>query len=74
MERRCLITPDWWQSKMLLTIVQRRAKITRNSVFDCHLLPIGRQIAIENSVSYDFIAFASKRKGFWTTYENMQQS
>ena len=27
------------------------AGIARNSVFDCHLSPVGRQIAIENSVS-----------------------
>ena len=39
---------------MLLTIDERRSKITRNMVFDCHLSPIGRQMAIENSVSNDF--------------------
>ena len=30
------------------------SKIDRNSVFDCHLLPMGRQMAIENTVSIDF--------------------
>ena len=29
-------------------------KIARNSVFDCHFSPVGRQIAIENSVSNYF--------------------
>ena len=36
---------------MLLTIDERGSKITRNSVF---LLPVGRQMAIENFVSNDF--------------------
>ena len=27
-----------------------------NSVFDCHLSPVGRQMAIENSVSIDFLS------------------
>ena len=31
-------------------------EITRNSVFDCHLSPVGRQIAIKNSVSNDFLS------------------
>ena len=40
--------------KMHLTIDEYRSKIARNSVFDCHLSPVGRQMAIENSVSNDF--------------------
>ena len=28
----------------------RESKIARNSVFDCHLSPVGRQMAIENSL------------------------
>ena len=44
-------TPDRQQSKTLLTIDERGSKIDRNSVFDCHLSPVGRQMAIENSVS-----------------------
>ena len=47
-------TPDRRQSKMLLTIVEHGSKITRNSVFDCHLSPIRRQMAIKNSVSNNF--------------------
>ena len=42
------------QSKMLLTIDERGSKITRNSVFDWHLSPVGRQMAIKNSVSNDY--------------------
>ena len=41
------ITPDRRQSKMLLTIDERGSKIARNSVFDSHLSPVGRHIAIE---------------------------
>ena len=47
-------TPGRWQSKTLLTIDERGSKIDRNSVYDCHLSPVGRQMAIENSVSNDF--------------------
>ena len=47
-------TPDRRQSKPFLTIDERGSKIARNSVFDCHLSPVGRQMAIENSVSNDF--------------------
>ena len=39
---------------MLLTIDQGGSKIARNRVFICHLPPIGRQMAIKNSVSNDF--------------------
>ena len=46
-------TPGRRQSKTLLTIDERRSKIDRNSVFECHLSPVGRQMAIENSVSND---------------------
>ena len=35
---------------MLLTIYERGSKIDRNSVYDCHLLPDWRQMAIENNV------------------------
>ena len=45
---------DRWQSKTLLTIDEHGSKFARNSVFDCHLSPAGRQIAIEISVSNDF--------------------
>ena len=47
-------TPGRRQSKTLLTIDERRSKIARNSVFYCHLSPVGRQMAIKNSVSNDF--------------------
>ena len=39
---------DMRQSKTLLTIDEQGSKIVRNSVFDCHLSPVGRQLAIEN--------------------------
>ena len=47
------ITPDRLQSKKLSTIDKRRSKINRNSVLDCHLSPVGRQMTIENTVSID---------------------
>ena len=40
-------------SKTRLTIDKRGSKIARNSVFDCNLSPVGRQMAIGNSVSND---------------------
>ena len=36
------------------TIEERRSKINRNSVFNCHLSPRWRQMAIENTVSIEF--------------------
>ena len=41
---------------MLLTIDKCGSKIARNSVFDCHLSPFGRQMAIENSVSNNILS------------------
>ena len=41
---------------MLLTIDEHGSKIARNSIFDCHLSPVGRQMAIKNSVSNDFLS------------------
>ena len=38
---------------MLWTIDKHKSQIARNSVFDCHLLPVGGQTVIENSVSND---------------------
>ena len=35
------ITPDRWQSKTLSIIDERRSKIDRNNVFNCHLSPVG---------------------------------
>ena len=52
-----LITQDMRQSKSLLIIDERGLKIARYRVFDCHLSPFGRQMAIENSVSYDFWSY-----------------
>ena len=43
------------QSKMLLTIEECGSKMARNSVFDCHLSPVWRQMAIKNSVSNYFL-------------------
>ena len=42
--------------KTLLIIQECGSKLTKNSVFDCHLSPVGRQMAIENSVSNDFLS------------------
>ena len=36
------------------SIEERRLKIVRNRVFDCHMSPHWRQMAIENTVSIDF--------------------
>ena len=44
------------QSKTLLTIDENGSKIDRNSVFDCHLLPVRRQMAIKKSVSKAFLS------------------
>ena len=48
------IQTEWQQSKMFFTFDERGLKIVRNSVFDYHLSPVGRQMAIENSVSMIF--------------------
>ena len=45
---------DSKQLKTLILLMDVDKKIARNSVFDCHLSPVGRQLAIENSVSNDF--------------------
>ena len=41
---------------MLLTIDERGSKIARNNVFDCDLSPIGKQMAIKDSVSSDILS------------------
>ena len=51
-----MTTPDRRQSKTLSTIDKRGSKIDRYSVFDCHLSPVGRRMAIENTVSIDFLS------------------
>ena len=38
----------------MLIIDKCRSKIVRNRVFDCHLSPNWRQMAIKNTVSSDF--------------------
>ena len=48
------VTPCRQQSKTLPTIDEPGSKIDRNSVFDCLLSPVWRQIAIENPISIDF--------------------
>ena len=40
----------------LQTIDKRGSKINRNSVFECHLSPVGQQMTMENSVSNDFLS------------------
>ena len=49
-----IITPDRLQSKTLLSIDERGSKIARKCVFDCYLSPVGRRMAIENSVTNEF--------------------
>ena len=41
---------------MLIIIDECVSKIARNSDCDRHLSPVGRQMAIENSVSNDFLS------------------
>ena len=49
-------TPDKRQSKTLSKIDERGSKIDRNSIFDCHLSPVGPQMTIKNTVSIDFLS------------------
>ena len=42
---------------MHLTIKEDKSKIARNSFFNCHLSPFGRQMPIENSVSNYFLIY-----------------
>ena len=49
-------TPGRRQSKTLSTIDERGSKVYKNNVFDCHLSPVGHQMAIENTVSIDFLS------------------
>ena len=44
----------WAAIETLLTIDERGSTMARNSAFDCHLSPVGRQMAIENTVPNDF--------------------
>ena len=59
-EKNTITTPGRRQSKTLLTIDERGSKIARNSVYDCHLSPVGRQMAIDNSVSNDFFIYVRR--------------
>ena len=54
-----ITTPGRRQSKTLSTIDERESNIDRNSVFDSHLSPVWRQMAIENTVSIDFYLCSS---------------
>ena len=47
---RTIITSDKRQSKTLLNSTSADETSARNNVFDCHLSPVGRKMAIENSV------------------------
>ena len=49
-------TQDRGQSKTLLTVNEHGSKIARNSVFNCHLLPVRRQMAFKNNVSNNFLS------------------
>ena len=53
---RVILTIDRGQSKMLLTIDKCGSKFARNSVFDCHLSQVGRQMANKNPVSNNFLS------------------
>ena len=57
--RNCIIL-DRRQSKTLLTIDKRGSKIGRSSVFECRLSPVGRKMAIKNTVSYDFLIYVRR--------------
>ena len=70
-------TPDRQQSKTLLTIDERGSKVARNSVFDCQLLPVGRQIAIKTLLQTIFdlrssivhvLTFSIAAYPVWWTY------
>ena len=50
---RSFIISDRRQSKTLWKIDDRGSQIAGNSVFDCRLSPVGRQTAVESSVSSD---------------------
>ena len=60
------LDPDYFESKLTLgrrqlkmlsaTIDKRGSNINRNSVFNCHLSPVWRQMAIVNTVSIDFLS------------------
>ena len=50
------IPPGRQQSKMLSTIDKCGSKIDINSVFDCNLSPVWRQMAIKSSVSNDVLS------------------
>ena len=39
------------ESNTILTIDEHGSKIAGNSVFDCHLSPVWRHMAIEDSIS-----------------------
>ena len=47
------------------TIDERGLKIVRNRVFDCHLSPDWRQMAIENTVSSNFRSHLATFRAFW---------
>ena len=47
-------TPDRRQLKTPFTMDERGSEIATTSVFDCHLSPVGRVMAIKNSVSNYF--------------------
>ena len=49
-------TPGRRQLKRLSTFDERGSKIDRNSVFNCHLSSVWRQMAIKNTVSIDFLS------------------
>ena len=46
---------------MLLTIYEGGSEIATTSVFDCHLSPVRRLMAIKNSVSYYFMVYMDKK-------------
>ena len=50
------ITQGRRQSNTRFTIDKRGSKIDKNSVSNCHLSPVGRQMTIKNSVSNDFLS------------------
>ena len=49
-----ILTPGRRQIENAINNKKNGSKINRNSVIDCHLMPVWRQMAIKNSVSSDF--------------------
>ena len=61
---RSFSTPDRRQFKTLWASDECGSQISRTSVFDCHLSPVGQQMAINNYISNDL----------WSTFVNSKNN